>query len=238
MALSSFCIILYFLTVLIKTYHFLPDVDETSDNKMKDLTAEINRWKYKKGACELTALNGIIRLRQSNLSYSIKQGLSLIYFIRKSSCSQNSMFGSSKIEWLFHCCIGFVDIYLGRDWFIDLSYHICMIKDVHFRTKRLIEKEKYLQSIPDTVDAFVIPLMKLEYFINAFRVRLPQTNLGEFANSCQRSSFMPVFDSRIASQNSSDFEVVHFMMSKCIIFKCESLQSFYLPIARFESHWV
>ena len=247
-SLVSICICI--ISLILNAYHLLPDVEDRSSDMMAHLIAEMNQWVYDKGfcerasldgikqlakqsLCEANALNGIQQLLQLNLSHPIKQGLSLIYFIRKSNFSQTPRFGSKQVEWLYHCCIGFKDIYLVKDWFIDTSYH-CMTGN----DERIIEKAEYLQSIPNTVDIFIIPYMKLNYFINAFRLRMPQINLNEFLESCKRPTLMWVFDERMAPAGSTDFEMVQYMLNYSVIFKCDVAQRICLPIGRFKAEWL
>ena len=94
------------------------------DLMIHDLRQEINCWEFQKHLCEENALNGIKRLSRkynspnyrTNLSHPVREGISLIYFIRKSNASQQLQFGAKQIEWTYHCCIGFKDIAFGKDW--------------------------------------------------------------------------------------------------------------------------
>ena len=169
---------------------------------MAELRKEINTWQYKECMCETSTLSGINRLIHLNSSHPIRAGISAIYFIRSSNTSRDPLFGSTKVKWTYHCCIGFKDIYYAKDWFIDLSYR-CMMKDIHIRMNRMIPREEYLANIPCTVNAFVIPLRNLEYFVNQFQLRMSAYNLKQFLDITVRPCFMWMFDPR--NSESSDF---------------------------------
>ena len=140
--LVTFCICCL-ITKTIKSSDISSDAADKSAHMLSKLRQEIHRWVYLKCRCESIALHGIQKLMQLNSTHPIKDGVSLIYFMKKANCTENPMFGSKRVRWTYHCCIGFADTYLIKDWFIDLSYH-CMIEDIHLRIKRLIEKEEYL----------------------------------------------------------------------------------------------
>ena len=148
----------------------------------------------------------------------------MVYFIRKANLTRDPIFGSKQVEWIYHACIGFVDLYLEKDYFIDLSYW-CMVNDVHPRLSRMIEKEQYLRCIPDTVDIFIVPFTSLECFVNGYRHNhnLPPIDVDKFLTGCESPTLLWVFDLRIAPPDSSDFKTVQLMLNKSVIFKWKAL---------------
>ena len=153
-------------------------INGSSATMMRHLKAEINEWEFLDGYCELSALRGIERLLNLNLSHPVKEGLSLVYFVPKSNTTAFYLFGSKKVRWSFNCCIGFKDLYFGKDFLIDMAYR-CMTGD----DKRIIEKEEYMDNIPNDVTIFIIPCMILEKFIESKQVTIPQLDLEEFFKS-------------------------------------------------------
>ena len=211
------------------------EIKNKSANMMHDLKEEIDCLQYVNHMCEQNAFNAIQRLTRMNTSHPIKDGISLIYFIRKSHrrryLNQDPLFGSTKIEWSYHCCLGFKDLYLDTDWLIDLSYHCMVLFEGDQRKKRLISKKEYLPNIPHTVDLYVIPIRNLEYFINRFVLKFFNAltiNLTDFLEIKDRPCFIRVFDTSFSG--SSDFSKIEQMMNNSVIFKFESVEAFYLPL--------
>ena len=165
-------------TISVHAYHLLPDAENRSADMMCELLHEINAWNYDNNCCDLMAINGIKMLTELNSSHPIKEGIALIHFIRK----------SNRVRWIYHCCIGFVDLYLEKDWFIDPLYHL-MVDHVHPRLGRMIEKEQYLKNIPNTVEIFIIPFTNMECFIDQCR-----HNLSVFSKRDKSSSLFWFFD--------------------------------------------
>ena len=188
---------------------------------MTMLRQEINGWQFKKSLCEANALNGIKQLMQLNSSHPIQEVTSLIYFIDKqgNSTEDTLFFGSKKVRWFYHCCIGLKDIYLNEDWFIDLSYHCMSGYD-----ERIIPKKQYLTHIPCTVDAFVIPLTNLRYFINQFRFRL-RISAKKYLDM---TNLLFVLDPLYAYP--SDAVKINSMLNRSIILKFETMTKFCLPL--------
>ena len=224
--LMSSCLLVLIKLILSQSsiaYHLLPDAKQKSADMMSDLRQEIERWKFVKCQCETNSLRGIRHLIELNSSHPIREGASLIYFIQKDNSSQDSpLFGSKQVQWLYHCCIGFKDIYLAKDWFIDLSYEY-MANDKSV-SERMVPKVEYVANIPCTVDAFVIPLKNLEYFINRFRFQKP---VGEFLEMTKHLCLLFVLDPLYA--RASDLEKIESMLNRSVMLKFEIVSTICLP---------
>ena len=59
------------------------DSEIKSKEMMQLLAREYDHWRIEKSAPEENALDGIQKLMQINLSHPIKDGLFLIYFVKK-----------------------------------------------------------------------------------------------------------------------------------------------------------
>ena len=182
---------------------------------LSEIRREVNSWKYRESACEPTTLKGIKRLIRLNSSHPIIDGTSLVYFIEKENSTQDTAyFGSKQVQWLYHCCIGFKDLYRVWDWLIDLSYHFMTGEN-----KRIIDRDEYLANIPCTVDTTIIPLPNLEYFLCAF-------NLECEAPRTLRLMFVldPIYRSEV------DSEIIDSMLNRSLIIRYRNLTNFFLPI--------
>ena len=204
------------------------------------LEKEVCRWSFQKHLPEENAFNGIKRIMHLNSTHPIKEGISLIYFIRKPNVPQSIQFldfgsktFSQRFRWPFHCCLGFKDLYCDRDWFVDLSYYRMIDDGCDRKQTRMIAKELYLPNIPKIANAFVIPLQNLEYFINRFRNTSPVEHERSI-HMKDRPHFTDIFDPR--SAKSSNVETVELMMNRSIIFKYENFFNFSLPIGQKMKH--
>ena len=205
--------------------HLFPGINGLSTTMMRDVMAEIDEWNFLDGYCELSALRGIKKLVDLNLSHPVKEGLSMVYFVPKSNTTTYLLFGQKQARWSYHCCIGFKDLYFGKDFLIDMAYHRLTGDD-----KRLIEKKEYMEQIPDDVNIFIIPCMILERFIELLKVRMPQLDLEEFLTKYHGPILLPSFRSTIDLLKDSDsVEMVQYMVNRSIIFRCTTLQTFRLP---------
>ena len=228
---SSFIFILVFYSNFILSSH----LNMKSQAMMRALRGNIDWWKYDPGRCEWNCLNGIRHLIQLNGSHSwpIIEATSFIYFIRKINRAQhpeyeltNPMFGAAKAEWPYHCCLGFKDLYVDQDWFIDLSYHLMLEKQAKSKgQQRLIKSNIYLPNIPDTVNIYVIPLTNLLYFIDKFTYNLhstPFTDLKDFSDNCIGTNLMHIF-------NTPELRTVRAMLNESILYKFEDIDDLELP---------
>ena len=222
-------LLLFHLVRLIEPFHVLPDAVEQSKRMMRSMMKEINSWNFTGYLYEMDALYGIKRLMQINSSHPIKEGTSLVYFIQKRNNSECSKFGSKQIPWTCHCCIGFKDAFVAKDWLIDLFYHRMANCS---RLKRMIPKEEYLPNIPCTVDAFVIPLSNLEHFFNNIQLNSTQMSLYEFLDFRNRSirTLMWIFDP--ISRDKSNTLIIQSMIIKNIILKAKTPNQFNLPFGK------
>ena len=173
-------LILLLHSVFTDAFHLKKEIRDKSQRMICEIREEIHCWEYEQRKSERNALNGISKILRMNSSHPIKEGTSLIYFIRKTEGDyddQNPIFGSRQVQWSYHCCLGFRDLYLGSDWFIDLSYHCMVLNMRKHRMVRMIPKEQYLPNIPSSVNIYVIPLRNLEYFVNTIRFKMPLENI-------------------------------------------------------------
>ena len=182
------------------------------------LMQEVDCWEYDIGFCEQNALNGIKRIAQMNTSHPISDGISLIYFIKKNCSDHDPLFGCRKIEWFYHCCLGFKDLYVGKDWFIDLSYHLMVGNTNKQKMTRMIERGQYIPNIPDTVAAYVIPLKNLPHFVNKIRVTQILKNWSEFLAISNSTGFVWIF-------HTPKLLTVKSMLNSSLIFKCDNMQN-------------
>ena len=197
-----------------------------------EMREAVHCWEYEHLRCEKNSLNGIRQILAMNSSHPIQEGISLVYFIRKPKRNRHfadhrticgdPLFGSKQVQWSYHCCLGFRDLYLGSDWFIDLSYH-CMVHHMHkHRMVRMISKEQYLPNIPSSVNIYVIPLKNLEYFVNTIRFKMPLENLNEYLELKEdRICFKWVFEKPIHH--------IPTMLNQSIIFKIDPTKNWRLP---------
>ena len=229
------CVLLHAMT-LVSMLHIphsdlVDDQQEESKSMMRKLRKECNCWKFHKFASEKNALNGIGRLMQINSSHPIKEGLFLIYFVKKSSVyPQTVTLGTKQVRWIYHSCIGFKDVYLDRDFLIDSSYYSMVDGSCDESKYRIIPMGNYLP-LSHSVDTFIIPLRNLEYFINLFYqmdgIPTSRIYLGEYLNMKDRPYLMSIFGS--SSPNSTDFKRVQSMVDMSMIFKFENFTDVYLP---------
>ena len=176
-----------------------------SSQMIQDLRREIVKWPFNPMDSEENALNGIQRLIKLNSSHPITEGVSLVHFIKQKHIKSETVeFGSTKVKWPYHCCIGFRDMYVDRSWFIDLSYHL-MVND---SALRLVTKEQYLHNIPDSVNTFSVRLGHLYYFINLLGIKEhPTMTLDEFMKMNDRPLLMSMFDSHAYPHNIFDIRM-------------------------------
>ena len=123
------------------------------------------------------------------------------------------VFGPKKIRWIYHCCLGFKDYYVGNDWLIDLSYH-CMVGEDVTNSTRLIRIKRYLMNIPETVDVYVIRLDKIDYFIQNFT---SYKSLEEFLNRTASPCSRHILDPN--ESEPAHLAVIESMINESVIFK-------------------
>ena len=224
-----FVLLLFCLVHLSEPFHLLPDAIEQSKRMMMSMMKEINSWNFTGYLYEMDALYGIKRLMQINSSQPIKEGISLVYFIQKRNNSECSTFGSKQVAWTCHCCIGFKDAFVAKDWFIDSFYHRMANCS---RLKRMIPEKEYLTNIPCTVDAFVIPLCNLEHFVNNIQLNSTRMNLDEFLDFRKRHirTLMWIFDP--ISRDKSNSLIIESMIIKNIVLKAKTPNKFNLPFGK------
>ena len=226
-SIFNIALIIMLLLLFIQLFCLRNNLEERSRRMIHELAKDIACWRYKELCCEENSLYGIKRIKQLNTSHPIKDGISLIYFIRKPNGAGTLKFGPNSIEWSYHCCVGFRDLYVGTHWIIDLSYH-CMV-DAHddgiynqTKSKRMIEKSQYLQNVPCTADTFVIPFENLEYFINQYDV-YPSRSLEEFLDYTVSINCYPYFawvlHPGVAPSNY--YAITRSMLNRSIIYKLE-----------------
>ena len=221
-------LISFILETNLKLNYASHSTEEVVTNKsmqmIQELMEDIADWEFESGFCEQNALNGIRRISQIQTSHPIKEGISLIYFIKKSHKYQDPLFGSTKVDWFYHCCLGFKDLYVDKDWFIDLSYHLMVGNTNKQKPTRMIEREQYIPNIPDTVNAYVIPLKNLVFFSNVFRLKSemePFEDLDDFLKASNRTCYAWVF--------SPDVKSVRLMINQSLIYKFENMTQLKLP---------
>ena len=197
---------------------------EQSREMVNMLMQEIKQWPFDPSEPESNALYGIKQIMKLKRSHPINEGISLVYFIRKSSVpfKERILFGSRKVNWAYHCCIGFKDVYIDKDWFIDSSYYDMVNGSDPFKMARLIPKEQYMPNIPSCVSMYAIPLAHLEYFVNEFRsqhlhyffsvfgIKEPPTmTLNKFLDMNDRPLLASFFNSPVyAHQKFQNHEIV------------------------------
>ena len=197
-----------------------------SKQMMSILGEEFDCWQSEKFASEKNACNAIKRLMQINSSHPIQDGLFFIYFVKKTEA--------------YHSCIGFKDLYIGKEFLIDMAYYHKEFGPYDPMITRMIPKEDYLP-LSLCVSTLVVPLKNLEYFINFFYSTFgvkARVNLKSFLDSADNpyqmhSHLMTIIGSTL--ENSSGFECVESMMNKSIIFKFEHFADFSLPTAQNDS---
>ena len=97
------------------------DPEIKSSEMMRLLRNELNCWRTEKSASEKNAFDGIQKLMQINSSHPIREALFLVYFVKKSDFDHVKLtFGTKLVRWPYHCCIGFKDSYLDKDFLIDI----------------------------------------------------------------------------------------------------------------------
>ena len=190
-----------------------------------EIMEDIEHWDYDTLLCEQNALNGIQRIMRMHTTHPILDGISLIYFIKKNESDDDPQFGSTKIDWCYHCCLGFRDLHVDRDWFIDLSYREMVNDSNPLKTIRLIPKEHYISNIPPTVNAYVIPLKNLIYFSGLFQQTselMPFQDVDDFLGGPNRTCIVWIF-------HTPNQKSVKFMTNHSLIFKFENMTTFKLP---------
>ena len=233
MALPSVQIYALCTGILLMQYQCSHYRQQLSKDMMDILRREYNFWPFEKYASEKNALNGINRLMQINSSHPIKEGISLIYFIKTSNVyPQRMTYAEKQFRWIYHCCIGFKDLYLDKDFLIDASYYYIVDGYSYNQRKgRLIPKENYLP-LSCSGDTFVIPFKNLEYFINLFYPPGMQVKLNEFLNLKERPNLMSIF---CPYSESSCFASIQSMIDMSMMLKFDNFTNFFLPSASKEA---
>ena len=228
----AYHLVIVFVLINATILNSMDDAELKSKDMMRELKWEINFWQYERLESEKHALNRINQLLLINTSHPIKDGIYLIYFLKKTNLyGLRFTFGTKLVRWPYRCCVGFKDLYFDKDYLIDASYYYQVSGSYEENRIWMIPKEKYLR-LAGLVDTFVIPLKNMEYFINLY-YRLTDrrhtiVTLDQFLNMESRPHLSSVFDSE--SLETNNYKRLQSMIDMSMMKKFDNFTQFYLPI--------
>ena len=120
---------------------------------IKEVRQEINMWTFRNTMpeqAEYNLLDGMIYLERLNSSHPIKKGLSMLYLVRKPNMMHRYS-GSRKFRWS-QCCILFKDLYLDKDWIIQINASCA----------QMVPREQYFNNMPTIIHIHKVPLRSLK----------------------------------------------------------------------------